>query len=187
MEDLVPSMREQLRRVAQSKLLWRGLGLASCLQLALTTPAQGQTLELGGSLGAAARGSESSMVTSPWNPSLGVYASVLWTERLETTARVARVQQGVREGSAGYLAGCESTLPPCRPLLAFSIVERSKTPLTFITGSAQFNFRPRKAVRPFVGLGVEVTRNTTDGTSWGAPPSTSIGPAGKIRRCSRQR
>ena len=146
---------------SKSRVLLRRLSVASCLLLALTTRAQGQALELGGSLGTAARGSESSLVTSPWNPSLGVYASVLWTERLETTFRVAWVQQGSRQSSAGYFVGCESVQPPCRAPLAFSIVERSNAPLTFITGSAQFNFRPREVVRPFVGLGVGVTRNST--------------------------
>jgi hypothetical protein len=123
---------------AEAEAVWRCLGVAACLLLVLSTPALGQALEFGGSLGTAARGSEGALVTSPWYPSPGVYASVAWTQRFETTLRVVWVRLGSRQGTSGYYQGCEGGLRDCRPAIAFSIVERSTAPWTFVTGSAHY-------------------------------------------------
>jgi hypothetical protein len=51
---------------SETEVLWRRLVVASCLLLVLSTPALGQALEIGGSIGTAARGSEGALVRSPW-------------------------------------------------------------------------------------------------------------------------
>jgi hypothetical protein len=156
---------------SEAEAVWRRLGVASCLWLVLSTPALGQALEIGGSIGTAARGSEGALVRYPWYPSPGVYANVTWTQRLETTLRVVWVQLGSRQGTSGYFNGCESGRRDCRPAVAFYIVERSKAPWMFVTGSAHYYFRPREVVRPFAGLGVGVSRDSMNVTCEAATAS----------------
>ena len=79
---------------------------------------------------------------------------------METTLRVAWVQLGARQGMSGYFNGCMSGRPDCRPAVAYYIVERSKSPWMFVTGSAHYYFRPREVLRPFLGLGVGVSRDS---------------------------
>lgn len=142
----------------------RRLGAAVCLMLLPTTPLRAQTLEIGGSIGTAARGSEGALVGSPWYTSPGVYGNVTWTQRFETTLRVVWVQLGSRDYASLYYVGCESASRDCRPQVAFSIVERSRAPWTFVTASVHYNFRPREVVRPFVGLGVGLSRDSMNVT-----------------------
>lgn len=166
---------------ARTAVRWRLLGVASWLTLGLSASALGQPLELGGSIGTAARGSEGALVASPWYQGPGVYGNIMWTERFETTLRVVWVQLGSRQGASAYYQGCESGLRDCRPAVAFTIVERSNAPWTFVTGSAHYYFRPREEVlRPFVGLGVGVSRDSTDVTCEPAAASCDT-VAGDIR------
>lgn len=163
---------------------WHQVVVASCVWLVSSAPALGQAVEVGGSIATAARGSEGALIRSPWYPSPGVYANVEWTQRLETTLRAVWVQLGPRQGTNGYFTGCEPGRRDCRSVVAFNIVERSTAPWMFVTGSTHYYFRPREVVRPFVGLGVGVSRDSTNVTCAAAATSCDTVP-NELRRGKR--
>ena len=152
--------RRRTQARSKAEAIWRQLGLAWCLWLALSTPALGQALELGGSIGTAARGSEGALVRSPWYTSPGVYANIAWTQRLETTIRVVWVQLGSRQSTSGYFNGCQSGRRDCRPAVAYYIVERSRK-LPRQVDSREGDWSPDE------GLGRNVSGGTRPRLSWG--------------------
>ncbi len=74
--------------------------------------------------------------------------------------RAGWLRLGARSESSAYFLDCASGIPrSCVPDVAFRIVSSSTAPRTFITGSGLYHFRPKRAVRPFVGAGFGVIRD----------------------------
>jgi hypothetical protein len=140
---------------------WKRSILLCSVTLLVPLSVSGQSLEVGGTVGVGARGSEGSLVRQEALPIGGVYGSVFWTDRFETMVRASWLHLGARRESDLYSTGClDGGIPgSCLTDVAFQIVRRATAPRTFIAGSVLYHFRPNRPVWPFVGAGFGVMRD----------------------------
>lgn len=117
--------------------------------------AAGQSLEVGGTVGLGARGSESELIRQESHRIAGVYGSVFWSGRHEVMFRGAWLDLGSRRAADGY-GGCTG----CPPGVAFRVIRTSTAPRRFLSASWLYHFRSGHTLRPFVGAGLSVSRDT---------------------------
>lgn len=129
------------------------------LSLLLASTAIGQSVELGGSLGVGARGSESRLVSSESIRADGAYASVFLNDQFEVAIRGTWLHLGPRTGASIYYARCPEDRPACVSDVAFRVVDSSSAPRMFLSALGLYHFASPYAVRPFVGGGFGASRD----------------------------
>lgn len=134
---------------------WRCCVLLCAVALCTPAPAECQSVELGGTLGVGARGSESELVRQEARPIVGVYGSVNWSDRFEVMLRGAWLELGSRTAAEGH-GGCTG----CPPGVAYEVIRSSTGPRRFVSGSWLYHFRSGRTLRPFAGVGISVSRDS---------------------------
>ena len=120
-----------------------------------------QQLEIGGTAGVGARGSESAPVRTEAHVITGVHVSGWWLSRVETGLRVAWLKLPTRIGGATYYYGCEiGTGGRCQPTGSLQVLFERTSPRTFVGGQILYHFRHGKQWRPFAGVAFGGIRDT---------------------------
>lgn len=116
----------------------RNVILVLCL-MGSATAAAAQTVEVGGSVAAGCLGSDGSVCGGGTHPLIGAHAGWWAADRIELSARVARVGRPPFRSSTVFPTTVE-----------FEVTDRSSE---FVSAMFIYHFRAGKAVRPMLGFG----------------------------------
>lgn len=133
----------------------RRLVLLTGLFACATSSLFAQSIEVGGTLGLGARGSEGSLVRSEARLIGGAHVGAWWADRVETAVRVAWLDLPRESGIDTYYTGCQVDLDigRCRPTGSVRIV-RQASARRFVAGQALYHFQRGRPVRPYAGVGI---------------------------------
>ena len=120
-----------------------------------------QQLEIGGTAGVGARGSEAALVRTEAHVITGVRVSGWWLSRVETGLRVAWLALPTPIRGVTYFYGCEiGTGGRCEPTGSLRVLFERTSPRTFLSGHLLYHFRHGQQWRPFAGVAFGGMRDT---------------------------
>ncbi len=121
----------------------------------LCTPSAvfGQSIELGGSLGTGARGTESKLVRQEARLTRGFHVSAWWADRFETAFRVVWLDSAVDQFRNILRLRLRCPAERCVPGV-LRIESHRLGDRRFAAGQAVYHFRSGHQLRPYLGLGI---------------------------------